>query len=297
VPLAEEQEDAESFQRSRKFVACMGEQIVGFAGIDGTYLSWLYVDPAYYGQGIGRRLLRLGVQFIGPHAWTVALAGNTRARRLYESEGFQVVETYDSVNAGYPCTCVRLALSPPHPRVAGRGDQDPEGAEGHGVAPEPDRVLTTLLFTDIVGATKRAAELGDRRWRELLEHHHSLVRRELRRFRGREVDTAGDAFFATFDGPARAIQCAYAIRDAVTRLGLTIRAGLHTGECEVLSEKVSGIAVHIGARVMGKAGPGEILVSRTVRDVVAGSGLCFVERGVYTLKGVPDEWHLYAVEC
>jgi ribosomal protein S18 acetylase RimI-like enzyme len=112
VPLAAEQEDAESFQRSRKFVACLGEQIVGFVGMDGTYLSWLYVDPAYYGRGIGRRLLRLGMQHIGPQAWTVVLAGNIRARRLYESEGFQVVHTYESTNAGYPCTCVQLALAP-----------------------------------------------------------------------------------------------------------------------------------------------------------------------------------------
>lgn len=114
VPLAEEQEDAESFRRSRKFVACIGERIVGFVGIDGTYLSWLYVDPAYYGQGIGRKLLRLGIRCIGPHAWTVVLAGNNRARRLYESEGFQVVDTYKSTNAGYPCTCVFMSLSPSH---------------------------------------------------------------------------------------------------------------------------------------------------------------------------------------
>jgi class 3 adenylate cyclase len=163
--------------------------------------------------------------------------------------------------------------------------------------PEPDRVLATLLFTDIVGATGRAAELGDRQWRDLLERHHSLVRRELSRFRGREVDTAGDAFFATFDGPARAIRCACAIREAVTSLGITIRAGLHTGECEVMDEKITGIAVHIGARVMGQAGPDEILVSSTVKDLVAGSGLGFVERGVYALKGVPGEWRLFAVEC
>jgi ribosomal protein S18 acetylase RimI-like enzyme len=114
VPLAEEQDDVESFQRSRKFVACIGGQIVGFVGIDGTYLSWLYVDPAYYGQGIGRRLLRFGIQCIGPHAWTVVLAGNSRARRLYESEGFHVVDTYESTNAGYPCTCMLMALSPAH---------------------------------------------------------------------------------------------------------------------------------------------------------------------------------------
>jgi class 3 adenylate cyclase len=158
-------------------------------------------------------------------------------------------------------------------------------------------VLATVLFTDIVGATAQAAELGDRQWRDLLERHHSLVRRELHRFRGREIDTAGDAFFATFDGTARAIRCANAIRDAVTSLGLTIRVGLHTGECEVMDEKVTGIAVHIGARVMSHAGPGEVLVSSTVKDLVAGSGLGFVERGVYALKGVPGEWRLFAAEC
>jgi pimeloyl-ACP methyl ester carboxylesterase len=160
--------------------------------------------------------------------------------------------------------------------------------------PEPDRVLATVLFTDIVDATERAAELGDRAWRDLLARHHSLIRRELSRFRGREIDTAGDAFFATFDGPARAIRCAGAIRDAVTSLGLTIRVGLHTGECEVMDEKITGIAVHIGARVMSHAAPGEVLVTSTVKDLVAGSGLGFVDRGVYTLKGVPGEWHLFA---
>lgn len=162
--------------------------------------------------------------------------------------------------------------------------------------PEPNRVLATVLFTDIVSATERAVELGDRHWRILLEHHHSLVRREIQRFRGQEVDTAGDSFFATFDGPARAIRCACAIRDAVTSLKLIIRAGLHTGECEVMGDKISGIAVHIGARVMSQAGPGEVLVSRTVKDLVAGSGLRFVDRGVYALKGIPDEWRLFAVD-
>jgi class 3 adenylate cyclase len=163
------------------------------------------------------------------------------------------------------------------------------------VAPAPDRVLATVLFTDMVGATERATALGDRQWRDLLERHHRLVRRELHRFRGREIDTAGDAFFATFDSPTRAIRCACAIRDAVTSLGITIRVGVHTGECEVIDEKVTGIAVHIGARVMGHAGPGEILVSSTVKDLVAGSGLCFVDRGVYALKGVPGVWHLFTV--
>jgi class 3 adenylate cyclase/esterase/lipase len=161
---------------------------------------------------------------------------------------------------------------------------------------EPDRVLATVLFTDIVGASERAAELGDRAWRELLEQHHELVRRQLVRFRGREVDTAGDGFFASFDGPARAIRCACAISDSVRELGLDVRAGLHTGECEVLDAKVAGIAVHTGARVASQAGPGEVLVSSTVKDLVAGSGIDFADRGVATLKGIPGDWRLFAVE-
>ena len=163
-------------------------------------------------------------------------------------------------------------------------------------APELDRILATVMFTDIVGSTERAVKLGDQQWRDLLEQHHSIVRSELNRFRGREVDTAGDGFFATFDGPARAIRCACAIQEAVAKIGLTIRAGLHTGECEMMDDKISGIAVHIGARVMGKTGPGEVLVSSTVKDLVAGSGLRFKDRGVHELKGVPGEWHLFAVE-
>jgi pimeloyl-ACP methyl ester carboxylesterase len=161
--------------------------------------------------------------------------------------------------------------------------------------PEPDRVLATVLFTDIVGATEKAAALGDRRWRDLLESHHALVRRELARYRGREVDTAGDGFLAAFDGPARAIRCAAALTAAVRPLGLEIRAGLHTGECEVIGGKVGGIAVHTGARVAALAAPGEVFVSSTVKDLVAGSGIGFEDRGTHALKGVPGEWHLYAV--
>jgi len=161
---------------------------------------------------------------------------------------------------------------------------------------EPDTVLATVLFTDIVGSTATAAELGDRRWRELLERHHDAVRGQLARFRGREVDTAGDGFFATFDGPARAIRCACAVGDAVSELGLEVRAGLHTGECELLDDKVAGIAVSIGARVAARAAPGEVLVSSTVKDLVAGSGIQFADRGAAELKGVPGEWRLYAVE-
>jgi pimeloyl-ACP methyl ester carboxylesterase/class 3 adenylate cyclase len=161
--------------------------------------------------------------------------------------------------------------------------------------PEHDTVLATVLFTDIVNSTARAAELGDRAWRGVLEQHHGVVRRELARFRGREHDTAGDGFFASFDGPARAIRCASAIRDALHAIDVEIRAGLHTGECEVLEDKVSGIAVAIGARVAARAQSGEVLVSQTVKDLVAGSGLAFEERGAAELKGVPGEWRLYAV--
>jgi pimeloyl-ACP methyl ester carboxylesterase len=160
---------------------------------------------------------------------------------------------------------------------------------------EVDRVLATVLFTDIVGSTEHAVELGDREWRELLDSHHLLVRRELARWRGNEVDTAGDGFLATFDGPARAIRCACAVRTEVRRLGIEIRAGLHTGECEVHGNSVAGIAVHIGARVSALAGPGEVLVSSTVRDLVAGSGIEFDERGEHELKGVPGPWRLYSV--
>jgi class 3 adenylate cyclase len=160
---------------------------------------------------------------------------------------------------------------------------------------ESDRVLATVLFTDIVGSTAKLAELGDRRWRELLAEHHTRVRRQLARFRGRELDTAGDGFFAAFDGPARAIRCAYAIINSVRDLGLEVRAGLHTGECEQLDGKVGGIAVHIGARVAAEARAGEVVVSRTVKDLVAGSGIDFRERGSAQLKGVPGKWQLFAV--
>ena len=158
-----------------------------------------------------------------------------------------------------------------------------------------DRVLATVLFTDIVRATETAARLGDRRWGELLARHHEAVRRELQRFRGREIDTAGDGFFATFDGPARAVRCACAIGDALRPLGLEVRAGLHTGECEMIGDKVGGIAVHIGARIAACAVAGEVLVSGVVKDLVSGSGLSFNDRGQQTLKGVPGQWQLYAV--
>jgi len=174
-------------------------------------------------------------------------------------------------------------------------DEVEEFLTGVRPVPQPDRILATVLFTDIVGSTQKAAELGDARWRELLQQHHALVRRQLDRFHGKEIDTAGDGFFASFDGPARAIRCACAISESVPELGLAVRAGLHTGECELIDGKVGGVAVHIGARVAAAAAPGEVLVSSTVRDIVAGSGILFQERGVTELKGLPGEWRLFAV--
>jgi class 3 adenylate cyclase len=162
--------------------------------------------------------------------------------------------------------------------------------------PDPDRVLATVLFTDVVGSTETATRVGDRAWRSLLERHHQVVRRALARWRGREIDTAGDGFLATFDGPARAIRCAVAATEGIRDLGLQIRAGLHTGEVEIAGGDVRGIAVHIGSRVAGLAGPGEVLVSRTVADLVAGSGIVFAERGEHELKGVSGTWLVYAVE-
>jgi class 3 adenylate cyclase len=158
-----------------------------------------------------------------------------------------------------------------------------------------DRVLATVLFTDIVDSTRRAAAMGDRDWHALLDAHDAIVRSQLSRFRGREVNTSGDGFLTMFDGPQRAIRCAMAIRDAVQALGIEVRAGLHTGECEIRGDDIGGIAVHIGARVSALAGPNDVLVSSTLRDLVIGSGLGFEERGAHQLKGVPGEWHLSAV--
>ena len=179
------------------------------------------------------------------------------------------------------------------------GDQDAvldeveEFLTGVRRGPEPDRVLATVLFTDIVGSTERAAKAGDRTWRDLLDRHNALVRRELDHFRGREVDTAGDGFLATFDGPARAIRCARQVAEKIPGLGLELRSGLHTGEIELAGEHVRGLAVHIGARVASLAGPREVLVSSTVKDLVAGSGIVFEDRGEHTLKGVPGKWRIF----
>jgi class 3 adenylate cyclase len=157
-------------------------------------------------------------------------------------------------------------------------------------------VCLPVLFTDIVGSTEKAAELGDSRWRSLLDNHHAIIKRNLSRFRGREVKSTGDGILATFDGPARGVRCACAISDEIQQVGIEIRAGLHTGECEMMADDVGGIAVHIGARVAALASAHEVLVSSTVKDLVAGSGLSFADRGNRSLKGVPGKWRIYAVE-
>jgi class 3 adenylate cyclase len=181
------------------------------------------------------------------------------------------------------------------------GDQDAvldeiqEFLTGNRRGPTPDRVLATVLFTDLVGSTERAAHIGDQAWRDLLERHNILIRKELGRFRGREIDATGDGFLATFDGPARAVRCAQAICSEVRGLGLEVRAGVHTGEIELVGDDVRGLAVHIGARIIGLAGPGEILASAMVKDLVFGSGIEFEDRGTHVLKGVPGEWRLFEV--
>jgi class 3 adenylate cyclase len=175
-------------------------------------------------------------------------------------------------------------------------DQIEEFITGQRHPHHPDRVLATVMFTDIVGSSQRASELGDGRWRELLGSWYAMVRKELVAFRGREVNTLGDGLLATFDGPARAVRCACSIRERVRALGLQVRVGLHTGECELVDDDVAGIAVHIGSRVAALADPDEVLVSSTVKDLVAGSGLKFGDRGAHSLKGIPDEWRLFVVQ-
>jgi class 3 adenylate cyclase len=172
-------------------------------------------------------------------------------------------------------------------------DEVEEFITGTHQRPESDRVLATVMFIDIVESTARAAALGDQRWRELLARYYDLVRKELVAFRGREVKTVGDGLLATFDGPARAIRCACGLRDKVREVGLEVRTGLHTGECELIGNDVGGLAVHIGARVANEANAAEVLVSSTVKDLVVGSGIKFVDRGTHTLRGVPGEWHLF----
>jgi class 3 adenylate cyclase len=194
----------------------------------------------------------------------------------------------------------KLVVLPGVDHIAWVGDSDAivdeveeflTGTRGGAVS---ERVLATVLFTDIVSSTPRLAEVGDRKWRDQLDRHDAMVRAQISRYRGHEVSTAGDSFFAVFDGPARAVRCAQAIIDGAAALGIDVRAGVHTGECEVRGDDYTGIAVHVGARVSALAGPGEVLTTSTVKDLVAGSGIAFEDRGMNTLKGVPDEWRLFA---
>jgi class 3 adenylate cyclase len=198
-----------------------------------------------------------------------------------------------------PSTSQARSAGTDHYPFAGDGqallDEVEEFLTGTRRSREPDRVLATVLFTDIVGSTERAADLGDRRWTRLLAEHHRLVRSELDRFRGKELRTEGDGTLSSFDGPARAVRCACAIRDGVRELGIEIRAGLHTGEIELAETGVEGIALHIGARITAMADVGEVLASSTVKDLVVGSGIDFAERGTHRLKGVPGEWRVHAV--
>jgi class 3 adenylate cyclase len=216
--------------------------------------------------------------------------------------GDQVADVRASRYMAERLVTARLVELPGEDHLPFFGDQDSvvaltqEFLTGTLPAVDPDRVLATVLFTDIVDSTRRAAELGDRRWHQLLEDHQDVVRRTLTRFRGREINTTGDGFLATFDGPARAIRAADAIRAELAELGLEVRVGLHTGEVELVGGDIGGIAVHLAARVLAQAEAGEVLCSRTIKDLVAGSNFVFVDRGIHQLKGVPDRWQLYAVE-
>jgi class 3 adenylate cyclase len=243
---------------------------------------------------------------------TVVALGSVDIRRLLGSirvptlllhrAGDQWVDVQTSRYMAERIPGARLVELPGDDHLPFFGDQDAvvaltqEFLTGALPVPDPDRMLATVLFTDIVDSTRLATELGDRRWHRLLEQHNQVVRAQLARFRGREVKTTGDGFLATFDGPARAIRAAHAIRAELAEHGLQIRAGLHTGEVELVGDDVGGIAVHLGARVMAQAGAGEVLCSRTVKDLVAGAGFGFTDRGTHQLKGVPDSWQLFAVE-
>ena len=214
-----------------------------------------------------------------------------------------VLSRFNRDEAAYTASRIpgaRIAEVPSSEAPPWRGDQDPvfdaigEFLDGIGVEHTTfDRVLSTVLFTDIVDSTVRASDVGDRGWKELVEQHHAVVRGLLARYRGHEVDVAGDGFFATFDGPTRAVQCAIAVAEAIRAIGIEVRAGVHTGEVETIAGKAGGIAVVIGSRISAMAGPGEVLVSSTVRDLVAGSGLVFEDRGGHALKGVPGDWRLF----
>ncbi|MGH2704112.1 MAG: adenylate/guanylate cyclase domain-containing protein [Actinomycetota bacterium] len=241
---------------------------------------------------LGQMFIKIDVRPVLPSVRVPTLVIHRRGDRVVNWRAGQYVANH--------IPGARFVLFPGVDHGPWYGESDPildeieEFLTGSSRGPEPETILATVLFTDIVASTERAAAMGDRRWRDLLETHHQLVRQLLQRFRGREVKALGDGFLATFDGPARCIRCAGAICSEALRLGIEVRAGLHTGEVEVIDGDIGGITVHIAARVCTNAGASEVLVSRTVKDLVAGSGITFDSRGTHTLKGVPDSWELFA---
>jgi class 3 adenylate cyclase len=289
--LAELRHDRERFER-REFLEDMARAINPQWADDPSFLDWfvwhhrLTASPAAWVE-FRRMQIELDLTDVLP---TIRVPTLVIAKE-------HIRERSEKVAASIP-DC-ELVLVPGIGGAIQENDYPVEALEAFLAGAEqqriPDTVLATVLFTDLVGSTERAVELGDRAWRDLLERHNSAVRRELERYRGVEVDTAGDGFFASFDGPARAIACAREIIARVREHGLDVRAGIHTGECERVGEKITGLAVNVGARVSGAAQPGEVLVSGTVKDLVAGSGIELEDRGAHELKGVPGEWRLYAV--
>ena len=227
-----------------------------------------------------------------PENWPAFQAELSERRISFEQ--IERVELRPETTESLPLGKVNVTVTLRSGRVESWMQHEADGDTALGWESGASRILATVLFIDIVSATKTAAELGDQRWLEVLRRYRAIVRRELARYGGREVETSGDGFFATFDGPTRAMRCAFAMRDAVGLLGLDVRAGLHSGECEVRDDKIAGIAVHIGARVAAGAAAGEVLVSSTVKDLVIGSAFRFTDRGLHALKGVPGEWRLYA---
>ena len=291
VPLSELREESEKWGR-REFLEEFGGKINPQWADDREYLDWfvwhhrLTASPAAWIE-VRRMQFDLDISDVLP---AIRVPTVVISKEFIRDEGESIAQSIPN--------CDFVAV----PGLGGAIQETEHAAEaieaflaGAEQQRIPDTVLATVLFTDLVSSTERAAELGDRGWRELLEQHHVTVRRELERYRGVEVDTAGDGFFASFDGPARAIACAREIIGRVRELGLDVRAGIHTGECERVGEKIAGLAVNVGARVSGAAKPGEVLVSGTVKDLVAGSGIEFEDRGAHELKGVPGEWRLFAV--
>jgi class 3 adenylate cyclase len=264
------------------------------------YLPSFADDPAFEQWHVNHERLAASP---GAAAWFLRMVGETDIREVLPAISVPtLVLSHDKYRGGCQYLAERVPnaelveLTSPDVSIYGNPTIPDEVerflSEGR-VDTAPERVLTTVLFTDIVDSTSKAAELGDRQWRDLLQAHHATVRAQLARYNGREIRSTGDGFFATFDGPARAIACAHKTVDAVADLGLDIRAGIHTGEVELVDNRIEGLAVHIGARVAAEARPCEVLVSSIVRDLAAGSGIDFEDRGVHTLRGVPGEHRLY----